>query len=61
MAKVKLWAPRVPIDVVVKDGVVELRGEIDTESQGEALKVCAENFPGVKLVISQLTCIEPII
>jgi osmotically-inducible protein OsmY len=29
--------------------------------QEEALKVCAENIPGVKSVVSHLTWVEPII
>jgi CBS domain-containing protein len=52
------WAPVALIDVVVKDGVVELWGTITEEAQGEALKVCAENTPGVKSVVSHLTWIE---
>jgi osmotically-inducible protein OsmY len=54
------WAPAPPIDVVVKDGVVELWGSFTKGSQAEALKVCAENIPGVKSVVSHLTWIEPI-
>src|SRR5215467_10120551 len=53
------WAPAALIDVVVKDGAVELWGTITEEAQGEALKVCAENIPGVKSVVSHLTWIEP--
>ena len=53
------WAPAALIDVVVKNGVVELWGTITEEVQGEALKVCAENIPGVKSVESNLTWIEP--
>jgi CBS domain-containing protein len=53
------WAPVALIDAVVKDGVVELWGTITEEAQGEALKVLAENTPGVKSVVSHLTWIEP--
>jgi predicted transcriptional regulator len=53
------WAPIALIDVLVKDGVVELWGSITEAKQGEALKVCAENIPGVKAVKSHLTWIEP--
>jgi CBS domain-containing protein len=53
------WAPVALIDVVVKDGAIELWGTITEEAQGEALKVCAENIPGVKSVVSHLTWIEP--
>jgi BON domain len=47
------------IDVVVKDGAVQLWGTITEDAQREALKVCAENIPGVKSVVSHLTWIEP--
>lgn len=53
------WAPIALIDVIVKDGVVELWGSITEAKQGEALKVCAENIPGVTAVKSHLTWIEP--
>jgi CBS domain-containing protein len=53
------WAPVALIDVVVKNGVVELWGTITEDAQRQALKVCAENIPGVKSVVSHLTWIEP--
>jgi CBS domain-containing protein len=53
------WAPVALIDVMVKDGTVELWGTITEEAQGDALKICAENIPGVKSVVSHLTWIEP--
>jgi CBS domain-containing protein len=55
----QFWAPAALIDVAVKDGVVELWGTIMEGSQGEAIRVCAENIPGVKSVVSHLTWIEP--
>ena len=39
--------------------MVELWGTILEGAQGEAIKVCAENVPGVKSVVSHLTWIEP--
>ncbi len=53
------WAPIALIDIVVKNGAVELWGTITESKQGEALRVCAENIPGVKSVVSHLTWIEP--
>jgi CBS domain-containing protein len=53
------WAPAALVDPVVRDGVVELWGTITEEAQREALKVCAQNMPGVKSVVSHLTWIEP--
>ncbi len=55
----QVWAPAALIDVAVKDGVVEIWGTILEGSQGEAIRVCAENIPGVKSVVSHLTWIEP--
>ncbi len=54
------WAPIALIDVIVKNGVVELWGSVTEAKQREALKVCAENIPGVKKVVSHLSWVEPI-
>ena len=54
------WAPAASVNVVVHDGVVELWGVIIDERQREALKVAAENTPGVKEVKDHLVWIEPI-
>jgi CBS domain-containing protein len=53
------WSPRALVDVVVHDGVVELRGCIIAEHQRQALKVAAENAPGVKAVEDHLVWVEP--
>jgi CBS domain-containing protein len=53
------WAPVALIDVVVRDGVVELWGTITEAKQGDGLRVVAENIPGVKEVVNHLTWIEP--
>ena len=53
------WAPASMVDVVVRDGVVELWGSIVDERQRDALKVAAENIPGVKAVKDNLVWIEP--
>jgi CBS domain-containing protein len=55
----QVWAPVALVDVVVRDGVVELWGTITEEKQGVGLKVVAENIPGVKQVVNHLTWIEP--
>jgi hypothetical protein len=47
------------INVVVLGGVVELWGAIVDERQREALKVAAENIPGVKEVKDHLAFVEP--
>lgn len=53
------WAPVSMTNVVVHDGVVELWGAIIDERQREALKVAAENVPGVKAVKDHLVWVEP--
>ena len=54
------WAPRFSIDVRVENGVAELRGFIIDERAHEAMRVLAENTPGVRRVIDHLSRIEPI-
>lgn len=53
------WAPVASTDVVVHDGVVDLWGMIIDERQRNALKVAAENIPGVTAVKDHLVWIEP--
>ncbi len=53
------WAPATTTNVVVHDGVVELWGTIFDERQRDALKVAAENIPGVKAVKDHMVWIEP--
>jgi CBS domain-containing protein len=53
------WAPIAMTNVVVNNGVVELWGAIVDERQRAALKVAAENIPGVKAVKDHLVWIEP--
>jgi CBS-domain-containing membrane protein len=56
----QLWAPRASIDIAVEDAVVELRGVVTDERERQALRVAAENVPGVKAVRDRLIWIEPI-
>ena len=53
------WAPIAAMDVVVRDGVVELFGVITDERQREALHVACENVPGVKSVKDHMAWIDP--
>ena len=46
-------------NVVVRDGVVELWGVIIDDRQRQALKVAAENIPGVKAVKDHMVWVEP--
>jgi CBS domain-containing protein len=53
------WVPRDGLSISVKDGVVDLNGVILEEKEREALRVVAENVPGVKTVEDHLVWIEP--
>jgi CBS domain-containing protein len=55
----ELWAPAAMTNVVVRDGVVELWGVIIDERQRQALKIAAENIPGVKAVKDHMVWVEP--
>ena len=54
------WTPVTPIDVTVRDGVVHLSGVITDGRQRDALRVAAENIPGVKKVEDYITWLEPV-
>jgi CBS domain-containing protein len=58
--KIGQWAPVATTNVVVRDGVVELWGVVIDERQREALKVAAENIPGVKAVKDHMVWVEPV-
>jgi CBS domain-containing protein len=54
------WGPRASVDVRVEGGVAELYGSITDERERTALRVLAENSPGVKAVRDHLIWVEPI-
>jgi CBS domain-containing protein len=54
------WAPVTRIDVTVRNGVVRLSGTLTDERQRQALRVTAENIPGVKKVEDHVVWIEPV-
>ena len=54
------WTPVTSIEVLVRDGVVDLRGTILDERERQALHVLAENVPGVRAVEDHLCWIEPV-
>jgi CBS domain-containing protein len=54
------WVPRDGLSISVQDGVVELNGVILEEKEREALRVVAENTPGVRAVEDHLVWIEPV-
>lgn len=53
------WAPCALLNIVVRDGTVHLHGTIFDERERAALKVAAENIPGVKAVEDHLAWCEP--
>src|SRR5271169_896236 len=54
------WAPVISIDVTVRNGVVQLSGVVTDERQRQALRVAAENIPGVKKVEDYIVWIDPV-
>jgi CBS domain-containing protein len=54
------WGPRASVDVRVDNGVVELRGAVTDDRERPALRVLAENVPGVKEVRDHLAWVEPL-
>jgi CBS domain-containing protein len=54
------WGPRFSITVKVADGIVDFFGSITDERERTALRVVAENIPGVKEVRDHLVWVEPV-
>ncbi len=59
LAKVS-WVPRDGLAITVANGVVDLDGVILDEKERQALRVAAENVPGVKAVEDHLVWVEPV-
>lgn len=53
------WAHLLADDIVVENGVVRLSGIVRTEDERRALRIAAENIPGVKSVKDRLTLWTP--
>jgi hypothetical protein len=53
------WSPGSLINVIVRDGIVELWGTILDERKRQALRVAAENSPGTRQVKDHLVWVEP--
>jgi CBS domain-containing protein len=49
------WAMSAIVNVIVSEGIVHLWGVIDSDEQRQALRVAAENIPGVTGVEDHLT------
>ena len=52
------WAPEISDNIVVRNGVVHLWGSVRTEAQRDALRVVAENTPGVTRVENHLSIVD---
>jgi len=52
--------PRDGISITVENGIVDLNGVILDEKEREAVRVAAENVPGVKAVEDHLVWVEPV-
>jgi CBS domain-containing protein len=57
--KAQAWAPAASVNPVVRNGVVELWGNIFDDREREGLKVMAENIPGVTAVRDHLVWVDP--
>jgi CBS domain-containing protein len=55
----KAWAPMTTLNVTVSNGVVDLWGTITNNEERSAIRVTAENTPGVTLVHDHLVYVEP--
>jgi osmotically-inducible protein OsmY len=53
------WVPTSQINVVVTDGIVHLWGMVHSEKERLALRVVAENTPGVREVEDHLAKMRP--
>ena len=53
------WAPVGFLNVIVRNGVVDLWGTITDERERQALIVAAQNIPGVKDVQDHLVWVDP--
>jgi CBS domain-containing protein len=54
------WVPRDGIAITVENGIVDLNGVILDEKERGALRVAAENVPGVRAVEDHLVWVEPV-
>jgi hypothetical protein len=53
------WVPRDGLAITVTEGIVRLDGVILDEKERDALRVAAENVPGVRAVEDRLVWVEP--
>lgn len=56
----KSWMPANTVGVAVTDGTVELDGSVLDPRERDAIRVVAENVPGVQRVENRIVCVEPL-
>lgn len=56
----KSWMPANMVSVTVADGTVELAGSVLDPRERDAIRVVAENVPGVRRVENRIVCVEPL-
>lgn len=49
------WAPKVLLNATVNDGIVDLWGFVDSDTERRAIEVAAEGTPGVRAVNDHMT------
>ena len=54
------WGPRGSVNVVVRDGVVDLWGSLFDERERQALRVIVENVAGVRAIHDHMIWIDPV-
>ena len=54
------WGPRGSVNVVVRDGAVDLWGSLFDERERQALRVIVENVAGVKAIHDHMVWIDPL-
>jgi CBS domain-containing protein len=54
------WAPVAMVDVTVRNGIVQISGSVTDDRQRQAMRVAAENIPGVRKVEEHFVWIDPV-
>jgi len=54
------WAPVAMVTATVRNGIVQLSGSVTDDRQRQAMRVAAENIPGVRKVEEHFVWIDPV-
>ncbi len=54
-----VWLPTTLVNFVVEKGVISLHGIVGSDAQRQAIRVLAENIPGVRAVKNELSVLRP--